>query len=189
MRHGSLLSAVVLTTMAISLTSCSRNPVAPTPDVSGAAGAGTAAISIMPGDTPAPDGGTPGSETQSYLATSEGTMTVGRWTLWFRKNSLTMPATITMHVSDPEAMDVQISVSPPEANNFQSPVVLTANMSDVPDFDYTTGTMAVWNGSDWQLPGSKTTVSSHPNQKNVVAHYTTLANTLVTNDNGNKLAQ
>ena len=41
MRKGSLLSAVVLTTMAVLLTGCSRNPVAPTLDPSAAPGAGT----------------------------------------------------------------------------------------------------------------------------------------------------
>jgi len=191
MRHGSLLSAVVLTTLAVFLTGCSRNPVAPTTSLSGAGGAGTTSVSKDPGgdQPPVADGGTPSSETESFLATSEGTMTVGRWTLWFRKNSLTMPATITLRVSDPEAMDVQIDVKPPAANNFASPVVLTANMSDVQGFDYTTGDMQVWSNGDWQSLPKNASASSHPNQQNVVAHFTTLANTLVMNDTGKLVAQ
>jgi len=182
MRHGDLLKAVVITTLAVTLTSCSRNPVAPSTDLSAPAGAGSAAVSVVPETPPADgDGGTPSSRTETFVATSEGVMTVGRWTLWFRKNSLTMPATITMKVTDPEAMDVQIDVQPAAANNFASPVVLTANVSDVNGYDYTTGDMQVWGAGGWQdLPAH--TASSHPNQQNVVAHFTTLANTLVMND-------
>ena len=187
MRHSSLLTAVVLTAVTAFLTGCSRNPVAPEVGGPGAAGAGTTIIAAVPDDPQVPDGGTPSSRTESFLATSEGTMTVGRWTLWFRKNSLTMPATVTMRVTDPEAMDVQIDVQPAAANNFAAPVVLTANLSDVAGFDYLTGDMVVWSNGGWQSLPSKT-ASSHPNQQNVVAHFTTLANTMVVNDTG-KLAQ
>jgi len=179
MRKGSLLSAVVLTTMAVLLTGCSRNPVAPTLDRSAAPGAGTAAVAVVPDDPPPADGGTPGTITESFVATSEGTMTVGRWTLWFRKNSLTQPTTITMRVTDPEAMDVQIDVQPPAANNFAQSLVLTANTSDLSGFDYGTASMAVWSNGDWQ-PASKKTASGHPNQQNVVGHCTTLASTMIT---------
>ena len=183
MRNTNLLPAVALATMTMLLTSCSRNPVAPTTGMSGQGGAGSAAVAVIPDDTPTPgtDGGTPSTETQSYLVTSEGSMTVGRWTLTFRKNSLTMPATITLWVSDPEAMDVHIDVQPPAANNFSQPVVLTANTSDVNGFDYSTGDMQVWSGGNWQaLPAH--TASSHPNQQNVVAHFNSLSNTMVMND-------
>ena len=182
MRHNSLLTAVVLTAMTAFLTGCSRNPVAPTVGP-GAPGAGTMVIGTVPDDPQVPDGGTPSSRTESFLATSEGTMTVGRWTLWFRKNSLTMPATITLRVSGPEAMDVQIDVQPPAANNFAAPVILTANVSDIAGFDYTTGWMSTWSGGNWQ---AATDVSSHPNQLNVVGHFTTLANTQVDNSGGGK---
>ena len=189
MRHGNLLSAVVITTLAVTLTSCSRNPVAPSTDLSGP-GAGSAAVSVVPEAPPvAGDGGTPSARTETFVATSEGVMVVGRWTLWFRKNSLTMPATITMKVSDPEAWDVQIDVQPAAANNFNSPVVLTANMSDVAGFDYTTGDMQIWSGGGWQPLSSKTAASSHPNQQNVVGHFATLANTMVVNDTGKLAAQ
>ena len=189
MRHGDLLfSAVVITTLAGTLTGCSRNPVAPSTNLTGP-GAGSATVGYVPEAPPAGgDGGTPSTRTETFVATSEGAMTVGRWTLWFRKNSLTMPATITMKVTDPEAMDVQIDVQPAAANNFNSPVVLTANMSDVPGFDYTTGDMEIWGGGDWQALPSKT-ASSHPNQQNVIAHFTTLSNTLVMNDTGKFAAQ
>jgi hypothetical protein len=97
-----------------------------------------------------------------------------------------MPATITMRVSDPEAMDVQIDVQPPAANNFSSPVLLTANVSDVQGFDYSTGAMETWSGGDWQPLPKSAAASSHPNQQNVVAHFATLANTLVMSNAGNQ---
>ena len=188
MRHGNLPMAVAITALAAFLTGCSRNPVAPAIDVSRTGSTGAGMISNVPEDPQAPDGGTPSSETQSFLVTSEGTMTVGRWTLWFRKNSLTMPATITLRVSDPEAMDVQIDVEPAAANNFAQSVVLTANMSDVAGFDYGTGTMMFWSNGDWQQPNKKD-VAAHPNQQNVVGHFTSLSNTMVTNSSGNMVAE
>ena len=188
MRHRNLLSAVVITTLAVFLTGCSRNPVAPEIDLSRTGSTGAATISNVPEDPQSPDGGTPSSQTQSFLVTSEGTMTVGRWTLWFRKNSLTMPATITLRVDDPEAMDVHIEVQPAAANNFAQSVVLTANMSDVPGFDYSTGTMMVWSNGDWQQPNKKD-VAAHPNQQNVVGHFTSLSNAMVTNNSGNLAAE
>src|SRR5690348_10465557 len=98
MRHGSLLSAVVLTTMAVFLTGCSRSPVAPTVDPSAGPGAGTAASIVVPDDPPPSDGGTPQTRTVLLTASDQGDFVVGRWTLSVRKNSLKMPATITMHV-------------------------------------------------------------------------------------------
>ena len=181
MRHGSLLSAVILTTMAVFLTGCSRNPVATAVGPAAGPGAGTAAIIPIPDDPPPSDGGTPSSRTQMFATTEDGSLTVGRWTLVIRKNSLTMPATITMRVSDPEAMEVQFEVQPAAANSFKSPVVLTANTSDVSGFDYTTGWMSIWSSGDWQ---KATDVSSHPNQQNVVGHFTSLTTTQVNNSGG-----
>ena len=175
MRHGSLLTAVVLTTLAVFLTGCSRNPVAPTVDPSANHGAGTAGVSVDPADTPPSDGGTPLTRIQTLATTEEGLLVVGRWTLWIRKNSLTMPATVTLHVSDPEAMTVQISVQPAAANIFKQPVILTANTSDVDGFNYNTGGMLVWSNGDWANAGA----SSHPNQQDVVGHFTKLANAMV----------
>jgi hypothetical protein len=176
MRYGSLLSAVVLTTLAIFLTGCSRNPVAPTIDPSASHGAGTAAVSVDPTDAPPSDGGTPLTRIQTLATTDEGLLVVGRWTLWIRKNSLTMPATVTLHVSDPEAMSVQIDVQPAAANNFKQPVILTANTSDVAGFDYSSGGMLIWSNGDWANAGA----SSHPNQQDVVGHLSKLANAMVT---------
>jgi hypothetical protein len=175
MRRGSLLPAVVITTLAVFLTGCSRNPVAPTLNPTVGPGAGSTVISSIPDDPPPSDGGTPSSRTVMLATTDEGLVSVGRWTLWIRKNSLKMPATITMHVSDPEAMEVQIEVQPAEANDFASPAVLTASLSDLQSFDYSTGTLMYWS-NDWQW---STDTSSHPNQQNIVGHFKSLTDTRV----------
>lgn len=174
MRHGTLLSAVVLTTTAIFLTGCSRNPVAPSID-SSSHGAGTAAISVDPVETPPSDGGTPLNATQTLATTDEGLLVVGRWTLYIRKNSLTMPATVTLHVSDPEAMVVQIDVQPAAANNFKQTVFLTANTTDVAGFDYSTAGMLSLSNGNW----TKASSSSHQSQQDVIGRFTTLGNTMV----------
>jgi len=180
MRHGSLLHAVILTTVAVFLTGCSRNPVAPSTGTTTQPGAGTSVIGSLPDDPPSSDGGTPITRTVALTATDEGAITVGRFTLWVRKNSLKMPATITLRVNDPEAMDVILTISPAAANDFASPVILTANTSDVANFDYATGTMQYWDGAWEQLAN----VASHPNQENVVAHLDHLSNCKVTNGAG-----
>jgi len=174
MRYGSLLSAVVLTTLAIFLTGCSRNPVAPSSTV-GAPAAAPAAVSVDPTDAPPSDGCTPLTRIQTLATTDEGLLVVGRWTLYIRKNSLKMPATITMHVVDPEAMEVDIDVQPAAANNFGQTVFLTANMADVGSFDYSAGGLLTWDGA-WV----KSSYSCRQNQQNIVGRFSKLANTMVT---------
>ena len=170
MERRSLLTAVAIATLAVFLTGCSRSPVAPVTDTAAAPGAGTSLI--IPDDPPPSDGGTPGSRTVLLATTDEGLLTVGRFTLWIRKNSLKMPASVTLSVTNPEAMECQIVVSPAQANDFQSPVILTANTTDVPQFDYNTAAMSTWDGA-WELASS---VVAHENQQNVVGHFSQLAN-------------
>jgi len=175
MRHGSLLTAVVLTTLAVFLTGCSRNPVAPTIGPAAVSGTGSALLGEVPSDTPpVADGGTPSTRVQTLAITDEGLIVVGRWTLYIRKNSLKMPATITMHVADPEAMEVDIDVQPAAANNFGQTVFLTANMTDVGNFDYSAGGLLTWDGA-WVKPS----YSCRQNQQNIIGRFSKLANTMV----------
>jgi len=179
MRNGSLYSAMLIATLAIFLTGCSRSPVAPIIDTTSAPGAGSTAIGEIPDDQPPVDGGTPGWRTVTLSATDEGVVNVGRFTLWVRKNSLRMPATITLKVLNAEATECQIDVSPAQANDFQQPVILTASTSDLADFDYATGTLMVFDGN-WQWA---TDCSSHTNQQNVVGHFTHLSNVKLSSGN------
>jgi len=179
---GSLLSAVAIATLAAFLTGCSRSPVAPTTSIQ-QGGVGPAAVGVTPDDPPpVTAGGTPMARVVTLTATDEGDVVVGRWTLRIRKNTLTMPTTIKMTVTDPEAMSVHFEVSPPEGNAFQQPAVLTANLSDVPGVDYSSWTMFKWNG-DWQAEGG---ASSHPNQQNVVDHVVSLGDYMVGPGGGKK---
>ena len=170
MERRSLPTAVAIATLALLLAGCSRSPVAPLTDTAAAPGAGAAVV--IPDDAPPSDGGTPGSRTVQLATTDEGLLTVGRFTLWIRKNSLKMPASVTLSVVNPEAMECQIVVTPAEANDFQSPVILTASTVDLPQFDYNTAAMWSWNNT-WQLVPS---VVAHENQQDVVGHFTQLGN-------------
>ena len=167
-------SAAVIAALAIFLTGCSRNPVAPSTGTVGAPADGPLAVSVNPEDTPPADGGTPNTRTFTLTASEEGLATVGRWTLYIRRNSLTMPATITLHVADPEAMEVDVDVQPAAANKFKQTVFLTANLSDVAGFDYSKGGLLSWNGA-WV----KASYSSRQKQENIVGRFATLGNTMV----------
>ncbi len=164
MRRSSLLSVLLLGTLAVFLTSCSRNPVAPiTTSMNGGAGS---AAGIQTDDVPTDvNGGTPAIVTAQILPTEQGRLTVGRFTLDLHKNTLKMPATITMSVATEDAMDVQILVEPAEANDFQVAAELTADMSDRPNADLQNLTIFEWDGAAWQ----DVETSPHTNQGNLVA--------------------
>ena len=166
MRNSPLPSALLLAAMTLLLTSCSRNPVAPGTSLPGSPGATTMGGSQEQEPSTSPDGGTPNVASIPLTISEEGTITAGRFTLWVRKNSIRVPCTIRLTVADPEAMEALFEVFPPEANDFQSPVVVTANLSDVPSVDYETEWMWYWDGG-WQ---EGIYVSAHPNQENVVWH-------------------
>jgi len=172
----------MIATLAVALTGCSRNPVAPAVDSTASHEAGGAAVSFDPVEPAPVEGGTPNSRTVALSPSDEAVLTVGRFTLWMRKNSLKSNAMVTLRVTDPEALEVEMLVSPAGANDFGSPVILTANMSDVEDFSYEDGTMLYWDGS-WQTVAD---VAAHPNQQNVVAHLDHLATCKVANGGGKK---
>jgi hypothetical protein len=180
MRLPSLLTAALIAILAVGLTGCSRNPVAPSTGTTGAPSMGPMVTALVPDDTPPVEGGTPLERSITLTAIDEGTAVVGRFTLWIRKNSLRMPATITIRVADPEALECKIEVSPAQANDFQSPVILYANMSDIPAVNYDLMTMWVWKDG-WQQWGD---VSSHVNQQNIVAHFRSLGDVKLADGDG-----
>lgn len=172
MRNFNLTSALLIAATMLALTGCSRNPVAPDPSSAPVSGApGAAPMGLGEQDGPTPDaGGTPNSAQMMLQVGEGGTLTVGRWTLVLHKNSLAMPASIKISVTDTEALECKLEVVPAAANNLQVPAELFANISDVPNVDYSTEWMFYWDGAWEQL----TDVAAHPNQENVVAKLTQL---------------
>ena len=166
MRSIRILTALTLGTLAMFLAGCSKSPVAPETSMSGQPGAQTHGVGTREED-PAPpqSGGTSNTQTATLAVGNEGSITVGRFTLRLHKNTLKMPTTFVLHVDNAEATEVQIQVSPPEANDLRVAAELTANVSDLPGFNYDTATVHVWEGT-WMEAEE---VSAHPNQQNVVA--------------------
>ena len=176
MRRSSLTMVLLLGTLTAFLTGCSRNPVAPiTAPMNGGA---QSMEGIQTDDTPSDiEGGTSAVATVQILPTEEGRLTVGRFTLDLHKNTLKMHATITMRVASEDAMAVEIEVAPVEANDFQVPSELTADMSDQPNADLQSLTVYSWDGTVWQ----EAETSPHTNQGNLVAKMKHLANSSVAN--------
>jgi hypothetical protein len=168
-KNLSLPSALLLAALTMTLTSCSRNPVAP--DTGAAGQPGTTTTGIIEQDAPPPtEGGTPNMMVVPFVANEEGVLTAGRWKIWVRKNTIKNAATIKLSVTDPEAMECQIEVSPPEANDFRGPVIVSCDLSDVPNVDYSNEWMYFWD-ADWSPCAD---FSSHPHQQNVVGHFSVL---------------
>lgn len=175
MRRFQLITVLLLGTLAMFLTGCSRNPASP--DLSVPVPGGAAPMAINTDDSaPEVEGGTPSIVTQAFLAAEEGRLTVGRFTLELHKNTLRMPATITMRVSSEDAMEVEIEVVPAEAADLQVPAYLWANMSDQPTTDYSGITMFEWLGDAWQ---EMTDCTPHPREQNLMARRHRLGNSMV----------
>jgi hypothetical protein len=175
MRRFQLTTVLLLGAFAMFLTGCSRNPASP--DLSSAMQGGAAAMAVTTDEAPDDvQGGTPAQVTQAFLSAEEGTLTVGRWTLTLHKNTLKMPATITMRVSSEDAMEVEIEVVPAEAADLQVPAYLWANMSDQPGTDYSAVTMYEWNTDTWE---EMTDCTPHEREQNLMAKRARLGNSKV----------
>lgn len=175
MRRFQLLTVLLLGTLAMFLTGCSRNPASP--DLSIPTPGGAAPMAITTDEAPDDvEGGTPAQVTQAFLASEDGTLTVGRWTLTLHKNTLKMPATITMRVANEFAMEVEIEVVPAEAADLRVPAYLWANMSDQPGTDYSAVTMYEWNTDTWV---EMTDCTPHEREQNLMAKRARLGNSKV----------
>jgi len=168
MRLLQVRSALLLGTLALLLTGCGRDPVSPQvtlpgqPDASGFGGTQTE-------DPEPPVHGQPGASTVLFVsANGEGSARVGRFAVKIHKNPLRNPATITLSVTDRDAMQVDIQVSPPEANDFQVPIELTADFSDRPDLNLNNQTVFWWN-DEWRA-ADNVTVKQGDRQLKVRTH-------------------
>src|SRR5262245_33449925 len=128
------ITTVLLLGLAAFLTGCSRNPVAP---LSSPTQGGAQNMNIQTDEPDNPITGGLGAEfTGTFTPSDEAHLTVGRFTLALHKNTLKMPATITLRVASEDAMEVEIEVVPAEANDFQVAAELWANMADQPNADF-----------------------------------------------------
>ena len=176
MRRFQITTVLMLGTLAMFLTGCSRNPVSP--DVTTATH-GAEIMGTQTNDHPSDvEGGTPTELTASFSPASGGRLTVGRWTLDLHKNSLRMPAQITIRVLNEEATEVEIEVVPAEANDLRVPAELSATMVDLPGTDYTSAWMWSWQGGVWEQCED---VATHPNQQTVVGRMQQLTKHRVAN--------
>ena len=176
MRPSSLPSILLLGILTAFLTGCSRNPVAPlTTSMPGGAQMSGIQVDDTPSDV---GGGAPTIVTAQVLPTEEGRLSVGRFTLDLHKNTLRMPATITMRVESEDAMAVEIAISPAEANDFQVAADLTASMIDQPNADLQNLTILEWDGTAWQ---DVVETSPHTNRGNLVAKMKHVATSSVGN--------
>ena len=176
MRRFQITTVLMLGTVAMFLTGCSRSPVAPdiTLPMQGAEMMGT-----QTQDQPAEvEGGTPSELTATFSPASGGRLTVGRWTLDLHKNSLTMPAQITIRVLDDDATEVEIEVVPAEANVLRVPAELSASMVDLPATDYDSAWMWYEQGGVWE---QLLEVSTHPNQQTIVGRMQELTRCRIAN--------
>lgn len=176
MRRFQITTVLMLGTIAMFLTGCSRNPVSPdvTMPTPGAEVMGT-----QTQDQPAEvEGGTPSELTASFSPASGGRLTVGRWTLDLHKNSLRVPAQITIRVLDDAATEVEIEVVPAEANDLRVPAELTASMADLTGTDYTSAWMWYEQGGVWEECAD---VAAHPNQQTIVGRMQQLAKCRIAN--------
>jgi hypothetical protein len=174
MRRFQITTVLMLGTLAMFLTGCSRNPVAP--DVTMPA-RGAEMMGTQTNDQPAEvEGGTPMAVTATLQATDGARLTVGRFTLELHKNSLRMPATITLRVPSEDATEVVMEVVPAEAADLKVPAELSANMSDLPGTNYATIWMWYYENGLWE---EYEDVAPQEMRQNVVARMDVLSNCLV----------
>lgn len=162
----------VLAFVAVSLTSCSRSPVAPVVEV-----ADTGASIVVDQNPPAPEETplAPMVDAVKLHPNEAGTLVAGRFRLEIPKNSLRQHATITLVQRDPSAMEVEIHVEPASANDFKVPVHLVADCSDDDLGQLRQETMFWWQAG-WREARA---VAITPGNKSVHAYTHQLANAKV----------
>lgn len=171
MRKPNLSLALLLMAATLALTSCGRSPVAPQAALP--SDPGTTSMAGTPIDDPSdPIVGEGGATAGLHVESQEaGVLKVGRWTLTVHKNSHIEAANISMTITDPAAMEVEIEVSPASANVFQVPIELTADCSDQPGMVIADNGIFWWNG-DWELASDLTTQAGSMTIKAKATHLT-----------------
>jgi hypothetical protein len=146
MRRTSIHATLFFAAMAAALTGCSNLPTAPKTDTMLAPG--SAPVVIGQTDDPHAPGdlGTSGLGTMTLDVGQSGAVRAGRFTLFVHKNSLKMPATITVSQPDLNVMQAEFTITPEAANDFQVPVKLVADCSGQPQATIDNETTFWWDG-------------------------------------------
>ena len=147
--------ALLLAMLSVLTTGCMSDFVAP--DGASLIQSGALAMRVQRTDEPqAPVSGGAGANGSMSLKVGEsGTLEAGRFTLFLHKNALRKNATVTLWVATPDAMEAEITVSPADANDFQVPARVTADLNDLPSLDLSQVTMYYWEGA-WAVPNDVT---------------------------------
>jgi hypothetical protein len=159
MRRTPFNITLLLAAMAAALTGCSQLPTAPRPEtLAPAAAAPTSTpVVISQTDDPHPPGelARSGVDTITLDVGQSGAVRAGRFTLLIHKNSLKQPATIIMSQPNPNVMQVEFTVTPAAANDFQVPLKLVADCSNDSPSIVQGETISWWNGM-WVEADKKT---------------------------------
>jgi hypothetical protein len=159
MRRTPIHVTLVLAAMAAALTGCSQLPTAPRPETLAPAVVSpeSAPVVISQTDDPHPPGelGRSGLDTITLDVGQSGAVRAGRFTLFIHKNSLKQPATIVMSQPDPNVMQVEFTVTPADANNFQVPLKLVADCSGQDQATIDNETTYWWDGM-WTVADKQT---------------------------------
>jgi hypothetical protein len=179
MRRTPIHVTLVLAAMAAALTGCSQLPTAPRPETLAPAVVSpeSAPVVISQTDDPHPPGelGRSGLDTITLDVGQSGAVRAGRFTLFIHKNSLKQPATIVMSQPDPNVMQVEFTVTPADANDFQVPLKLVADCSNEAPSIVQGETISWWDGM-W-VDADKKTVTN--DGVTIVAQCKTLTNAKV----------
>ena len=159
MRRTPIHVMLIFAAMAAALTGCSRIPTAPStePAAAAAVAPGSAPVVIGQVEDPHSPGelGSSGFDTITLQVGQSGAVRAGRFTLFVHKNSVKVPATITMSQPDPNVMAVEFTVTPASANDFQVPVKLVEDCSDESPATVQSETAFWWDGV-WSAADKKT---------------------------------
>ena len=157
MKSTRVVIAALAAAAAFGLMGCSQSPVAP--DLA----------HLQPGTQPNtqqtndpssdPNGTGPLVGSITIDGGNPGQVKAGRWSLIIPKKALKMKAHIVLIQPDPDQLNVSFEITPPEANDFQQPVTLVADLSRDANVDVL-GKQLFWlQGTDW-LPAHPSIASA-----------------------------
>ena len=155
MRRTSIHVTLILAAMAAALTGCSRIPTAPNTEAALAPDNASVLIGHVDDPVPPVEAGDGRINTVVLGMGQAASLQAGRFTLMIHKNSLKVPATISMVQPNPDVMEVEFVVTPASANDFQVPLKLVADCSNESP-DTVNGETVLWWDGAWTAAAKQT---------------------------------